>query len=72
MNALEARAQALETQKDRWLKLSLDTRKAIENAVCSGTMSCFVKDLYEVEIHCLRILGYKVRDIVGDTFEISW
>lgn len=72
MNALEARAQALETQKGRWLKLSLDTRKAIENAVSNGTMSCFVKDLYEVEIHCLRMLGYSVRDIVEDTIEISW
>jgi hypothetical protein len=72
MNALEARAQTLETQKGRWLKLSLDTRKAIENAVSNGTMSCFVKDLYDVEIHCLRMLGYNVRDIVEDTIEISW
>lgn len=72
MNALEARAQALETQKGRWLKLSLDTRKAIENAVSSGTMSCFVKGLYEVEIHCLRMLGYNVKGIIEDTFEISW
>ena len=72
MNALEARAQALETQNGRWLKLSLDTRKEIESAVSSGTMSCFVKDLYEVEIHCLRKLGYNVRGIVNDVIEISW
>ena len=63
---------ALEAQKGRWLKLSLDTRKAIESEVSSGTMSCFVKGLCEVEIHCLRMLGYKVRDIIEDTIEISW
>ena len=31
MNSLEARAQAFEIQKARWLKLSLDTRKSIED-----------------------------------------
>jgi hypothetical protein len=72
MNALEARAQALETQKARWMKLHIDTRKAIEQSVTCGSMSCFVEGLYEVEIQCLRMLGYNVRDIIENTFEISW
>lgn len=72
MNALEARAQALERQKARWMKVPLNVRRTIEEAVNSGSMSCFVNDLYDVEIFCLRMLGYNVRDIVEDTFEISW
>lgn len=47
MNALEARAQALETQKARWMKLHIDTRKAIESSVsCDCYMSCPVYGLY--------------------------
>lgn len=72
MNSLEARAQAFEIQKARWLKLSIDTRKAIEDAAFSGSLSCFIDDLREVEVQCLRMLGYNVRVIVENTFEISW
>jgi hypothetical protein len=72
MNALEARAQALDRHKAAWLKLSIETRKAIERTVNEGSMSCFVEGLHDVEIHCLRMLGYNVRDIIENTFEISW
>jgi hypothetical protein len=72
MNALEARAQALETQKARWLKLHIDTRITIESSVSCGLLSCFVEGLHEAEIQCLRMLGYNVRDVIEDTFEISW
>lgn len=72
MNSLEARAQVFEVQKARWLKLSINTRKAIEDAAFSGSLNCFIDDLSEVEIQCLRMLGYNVRKIVENTFEISW
>ena len=72
MNALEARAQALERHKAAWLKLSIDTRRAIETAVNVGSMNCYLNELSSLEIQCLRMLGYKVRDIVEDTLEISW
>ena len=72
MNALEARAQSLEKQNARWMKVPLKVRNEIEEAVNRGSMSCLVSDLYDVEIFCLRMLGYNVRDIVEDTFEISW
>ena len=60
MNALEARAQALERYIAAWLKLSIDTRRAIETAVNVGSMNCYLNELSSLEIQCLRMLGDKV------------
>jgi hypothetical protein len=72
MNALEARAQALDRHKAAWLKLNIETRKAIERTVNEGSMSCYLSELSSLEVQCLRMLGYNVRDIIENTFEISW
>ena len=72
MTATEARQNALEKQKNRWSKLSLEVREAIQHSINCGQLSCIVDNLDNREIYHLRALGYSVRDIVEDTFEISW
>lgn len=73
MNALEARANALERQKALWLKLSAEVKNMLYEAACQrGDLRCTVSNLSELDIQILRTLGYTVRDIIEDTFEISW
>ena len=73
MNALEAQATALERQNARWMKLPMDVRKDIEHATYCGELHCITTyHLVDQDIQNLRMLGYKVRDIVEDNYEISW
>lgn len=72
MTAIEARQKALEKQKNRWDKVSLEVREAIQHSINCGQLSCIVDNLDNSELYHLRALGYNVRDIVEDTFEIRW
>lgn len=73
MNALEARTKALDIQKNRWSKLPLEVRTAIQEATSCGQLHCVVDaKIVDMDLFNLRALGYNVRDIVEDTFEISW
>ena len=72
MTALEARQNALEKQKNRWSKVSLEVRESIQHSISCGQLSCIVYNLDNMEIYNLRALGYKIRNIVEDNFEISW
>ena len=73
MTAIEARQKALNIQKNRWSKLSLEVRTAIQEAVEIGQLHCIIDcKLDNMELCNLRALGYNVRNIIEDTFEISW
>ena len=73
MIALEARQRALDKQKNRWSKISLEVREAIQEQVKIGQLHCIVSiKLDNMEIYNLRALGYNVKDIVEDVIEISW
>ena len=73
MTAQEARNKALDIQKDKWSKLSLEVRNNIRHFTECGQLHCIINnELDNMEIYNLKALGYNVRDIVEDTFEISW
>lgn len=73
MTALEARQKAIEKQKDRWCKISLEVRDAIQTAVSSGQTRCVtsINGSYR-EVCDLRALGFLVKDIIDNEVEISW
>lgn len=73
MNALEAKATALEKQNARWMKLPMSVKRDIEHATYCGELHCITTyNLVDQDIQNLRMLGYKVRDIIEDNYEISW
>jgi hypothetical protein len=76
MTAQESRDKALKTQRNRWSKLSLEIRTAIQESVECGQLQCIINNkLDNMEIYNLRALGYNVKsvaDIIDDVFEISW
>jgi hypothetical protein len=76
MTAQESRDKALKTQRNRWSKLSLEIRTAIQESVECGQLHCIINTkLDNMEIHNLKALGYNVKNvtnIIDDVFEISW
>jgi hypothetical protein len=76
MTAQESRDKALKTQRNRWSKLSLEIRTAIQESVECGQLHCIINTkLDTTEIRNLRALGYNVRnaiDLIDEVFEISW